>query len=152
MNNSPSIANNNGRYPLEFQQVLQAHNLNFVGRGFVFTAISNFLQRYDRGYFTIVGTPGSGKSAILANYAIASGGRYAIANPQVVYYNAQVAGKNRADVFLASLCTQFTQPLAEISLQSLLQQVSNQLQPQQRLIIAIDAVDAIDRSFQSPSG
>jgi hypothetical protein len=142
MNNLPFIIYNTGRYPPEFQQVLQTHSLNFVGRGFVWSAISNFLQRYDRGYLTIVGTPGSGKSAILA--------KYVRDNPQVVYYNAQVAGKNRADVFLAFLCTQFTPPTAEISLQSLLQHLSNQLAPQQRLIIAIDGVDAIDRRLQSP--
>jgi hypothetical protein len=39
---------------------------NFVGRDFIFTAINKFLHRYPKGYFTIVGVPGSGKSAILA--------------------------------------------------------------------------------------
>jgi ATP-dependent Clp protease ATP-binding subunit ClpA len=45
-----------------------AKSENFVGRDFVFTAINNFLHRYPKGYFTIVGVPGSGKSAILAQF------------------------------------------------------------------------------------
>jgi hypothetical protein len=67
---------NTASYPIEFQQLIREKSENFVGREFVFAAINGFLQRCDclalpqgnRGYFTIIGIPGSGKSAILAKY------------------------------------------------------------------------------------
>lgn len=85
-------------YPKEFQQLLREKNENFAGRKFVFSAISDFLHSHSRGYFTIVGTPGCGKSSILAQYVTA--------HPRSIYYNAAVEGKNRAEDFLASVCTQ----------------------------------------------
>jgi hypothetical protein len=143
MNSIPKLptTNNPRGHPTEFQQVILEKNQNFVGRAFVFTAISNFLHRHNRGYFTIVGAPGSGKSAILA--------KYVTENPHVIYYNAQVAGKNHAEEFLATICTQIASS-GETSLHSLLQQVSDELEPQQKFIIAIDALDAIDRTNQTP--
>ena len=89
----------------EFQQVISEKNDNFVGRSFVFTAINEFLHRQNRGYFTIVGEPGSGKSAILA--------RYVRENPQVVYYNAQLEGKNRVEEFLKCVYTQLVEWFAQ---------------------------------------
>ncbi|MEH2331061.1 ATP-binding protein [Nostoc sp.] len=144
MNTSPRPPTpiNSASYPTEFQQVILEKSQNFVGRAFVFTAISNFLQRYDRGYFTIVGAPGSGKSAILA--------KYVTENPHVLYYNAQVSGKNRAEEFIATICTQIDPTSQETSLPSLLQQVSDKLEPQQKFIIAIDALDAVNRTDQTP--
>lgn len=143
MNTSPRPPTpiNTPSYPREFQQVILEKTQNFVDRTFVFTAISNFLQRHNRGYFTIVGAPGSGKSAILA--------KYVQENPHVIYYNAQLPGKNRAEEFLTSTCTQLARTSGDTSLYSLLQQVSDQLNPEQKLIIAIDALDAIDTSHQS---
>lgn len=143
MNTSPRPPTpiNTPSYPKEFQQVILEKSQNFVDRTFVFTAISNFLQRHNRGYFTIVGAPGSGKSAILA--------KYVQENPHVIYYNAQLPGKNRAEEFITSTCTQLARTSGDTSLYSLLQQVSDQLNPEQKLIIAIDALDAIDTSHQS---
>lgn len=143
MNTSPRPPTpiNTSSYPREFQQVILEKSQNFVDRTFVFTAISNFLQRHNRGYFTIVGAPGSGKSAILA--------KYVQENPHVIYYNAQLPGKNRAEEFITSTCTQLARTSGDTSLYSLLQQVSDQLNPEQKLIIAIDALDAIDTSHQS---
>ena len=143
MNSIPKLptTNNPRGHPIEFQQVIVEKSQNFVGRAFVFSAISNFLHRHNRGYFTIVGAPGSGKSSILA--------KYVTENPHVIYYNAQVAGKNYAEEFLATICTQIASS-GETSLHSLLQQVSDELEPQQKFIIAIDALDAIDRTNQTP--
>ncbi|MBN3870727.1 ATP-binding protein [Nostoc sp. JL33] len=86
------------RYPLEFQQIITAKNQNFVGREFVFAAINKFLNQSDRGYFTIIGDPGIGKSAILAHYVSQ--------NPGIVYYNVEITGKNRFEEFLTTICTQ----------------------------------------------
>ncbi|MBW4666959.1 MAG: ATP-binding protein [Cyanomargarita calcarea GSE-NOS-MK-12-04C] len=153
----------------EFQQVISEKNDNFVGRSFVFTAVNEFLHRQNRGYFTIVGEPGSGKSAILA--------KYVRENPQVVYYNAQLEGKNRVEEFLKCVCTQLVEWLhnprtpPQLSPQAgrekdkdfpdnateggwflslLLQKISDKLQPNQRLIIAIDGLDSIDSKSQPP--
>ncbi|MBN3925547.1 ATP-binding protein [Nostoc sp. NMS4] len=145
-------------YPLEFEEIITAKNHNFVGREFVFSAINNFLNQYDRGYFTIIGDPGIGKSAILAHYVIQ--------NPGVVYYNVEITGKNRVEEFLTTICTQlieiaqhqgsknltanFPDSTTEGSgfLSLLLQQISDRLHPEQRLIITIDGCDRIDINNQ----
>ncbi|MGD1909292.1 MAG: AAA family ATPase [Rivularia sp. (in: cyanobacteria)] len=126
----------------KFQQILQEKSANSIAREFVFTAINNFLNRHDRGYFTIVGAPGSGKSAILA--------KYVTENPDVFYYNAQVKGKNRAEEFLKAITIQ-VEAVHVTSLQVILQQISDQLEPNQKFIIAIDSLDAIDTTSQPGS-
>ncbi len=78
MNTTPRspIPIHTASYPREFQQLIWEKSENFVGREFVFAAINEFLHRCDRktlrqgnhGYFTLIGTPGSGKSAILTKY------------------------------------------------------------------------------------
>ncbi|MBD2681048.1 MULTISPECIES: ATP-binding protein [Nostoc] len=146
------------RYPPEFQEIITAKNQNFVGREFVFAAIDNFLHQCDRGYFTIIGDPGIGKSAILAHYVSQ--------NPGVVYYNVEIAGKNRVEEFLTTVCTQLieiaqsqgskniadslTDSTTENStfLSLLLQQISDRLHPEEWLIITIDGCDRIDINNQ----
>jgi AAA domain len=147
----PTKINSRG-HPTEFEQIIQAKSHNFVGREFVFTAIHEFIHRYSRGYFTITGAPGSGKSAILA--------KYATDNPHVVYYNVELEGKNSAEEFISNICTQLIEifqidnlPIETFnitSLHQLIQQISDELKPQQQLIITIDGLDRIDRNSQSP--
>ena len=147
------------QYPPEFQQIIREKSNNFVGREFVFTAITNFLHKFNSGYFTIVGVPGSGKSAILA--------KYVTENPDIFYYNAQVEGENQAAEFIATICTQLMERMGNREsemgngdnsdfemgswfLSWLLQKISPRLQPQEKLIVAIDALDAIDYHRQPP--
>ncbi|MBO1049008.1 MAG: ATP-binding protein [Dolichospermum sp. DEX182a] len=142
-----------------------AKSENFVGRDFIFTAINNFLHRYPKGYFTIVGVPGSGKSAILAEFVRQ--------NPHTIYYNAQMSGKNRVEAFFPEVCTQLNLLLENLSstppqpspqtmtetgfinanegswlFSTLLQQVSENL-PDQKIIIVIDGLDGIDINSQA---
>lgn len=151
----PLNAINSRGHPTEFEEIIQEKSHNFVGREFVFTAINNFLHRHRQGYFTIIGAPGSGKSAILA--------KYVTNNPQVIYYNAELEGKNRADEFLVNICTQLINQysLNYASLpdnategswffSNLLQQISDKLEPHQKLLIAIDGLNCIDRNSQPP--
>ncbi|AFZ60638.1 ATP-binding protein [Anabaena cylindrica FACHB-243] len=158
MNNITQHTINIPRYPPEFQQIITAKNYNFVGREFVFSAINKFLNQYDRGYFTIIGEPGIGKSAILAHYVSQ--------NPGIVYYNVEIAGKNRAEEFLTMTCNQLieiaqhqvskdttnnlTNSTTENSgfLSLLLQQISSRLNSEERLIITIDGCDRIDINNQ----
>lgn len=142
----------------QFQKIILEKSHNFTNCEFIFTTINNFLHNYNRGYFTIVGSPGSGKSAILA--------KYVLDNPDIIYYNAQVEGKNTAEEFLKYICTQLMKVVGsgqwgvgEIPenatvgswfLSLLLQKISDELKPKQRLIIAIDALDAINPNSQPP--
>ena len=141
MNSQPlPITTNSIGIPPEFTQILQHKTANSIAREFVFNSINNFLNRYDRGYFTIVGSPGSGKSTILA--------RYITENPEAFYYSAIVSGKNRAEEFLKTITTQ-VEAVNGTSLQVILQQISDCLKPNQRFIIVIDSLDAIDYSSQA---
>ena len=142
----------------QFQQIIWKKSQNFTNCEFALNAINNFVDNYERGYFTIVGSPSSGKSAILA--------KYVIDNPDVIYYNAQVAGKNNAEEFLKYVCSQLAKRIeneewgmGEIPenategswfLSLLLQKISDHLKPAQPLIIAIDALDAINPNSQPP--
>ncbi|MBE9230686.1 ATP-binding protein [Cuspidothrix issatschenkoi LEGE 03284] len=178
MNSSPRppTVNNYLDTQQQFTEVINTKSANFIGRDFVFTAINNFLHRYNRGYFTIIGAPGSGKSAMIANYVKD--------NPHVIYYNAELEGKNHAEEFLRFVCQQLldrtppqTSPQARREeniplftgglrgvlpdnategswfLSLLLQQISENLQlhqPNQKLIIAIDGLNCINRNLQPP--
>ncbi|MBV6625300.1 MAG: AAA family ATPase [Rivularia sp. (in: Bacteria)] len=141
MNSQPlPITTNSTGIPPEFTDILKQKTTNSIAREFVFTAINNFLNSCDRGYFTIVGAPGSGKSTILA--------RYVTGNPEVFYYSAIVNGKNRAEEFLKTISTQL-EAVNGSSLQIILQQISDQLEPNQKFIIVIDSLNAIDYSSQA---
>lgn len=132
-----------------------AKSENFVGRDFVFIAINKFLHRYPKGYFTIVGVPGSGKSAILEQLVRQ--------NADIIDYNAQILGKNRVEEFFTDICTRLIrkfQSLLSSENQNfdnydsgvfslLLQQISENLSPNQKLIIMIDGLDRVDIHSQA---
>lgn len=142
MNIKPlNITNTYREIPPEFQQILRQKSANFVGREFVFTAINKFINQYDRGYFTIVGVPGSGKSAILA--------KYKIDNPNVIYYNAQLENKNSPKQFIKSICAQIIETCDTIYLHTILQEISNQLKPDEKFIIIVDALDTVVRNNEN---
>lgn len=137
----------------QFQKIIREKTENYVDRPLISTIINNFLQNHNHGYFTLIGSPGSGKSAILANYTIQ--------NPQTVYYSAEVEGKNRADEFLITLCTQLTQKIDNQNpvlpdnvtegswyLSLLLQKISDNLTAEEKLIIVVDGCDNLDPQSQ----
>lgn len=148
--------------PPEFDRLLREKSENFVGRQFVFAAIARFLQTSHRGYFTLVGAPGCGKSAILAQFAQQ--------HPHAFYYSAEVAGKNRAEEFLGTICRQLwaelnhrrpsefpdnalpdsaTEGSGLLSL--LLQKLSDLLEPEERILLLVDGLDRLDAN-ESPLG
>ena len=133
----------------QFQALVEDKTEAFVGRDYIFAAIDDFLNRQPKGYFILEADPGVGKSAILAEYVRRSG--------CIAHFNLRSQGINRASQFLQSICEQLCdryrlayRPLpAEASrdgtfLARLLEEASNQLRGNQKLIVAVDALDEVD--------
>jgi hypothetical protein len=134
----------------QFQSLIQDKTEGFVGREYVFDAMQAFIQQNKKGYFTIIGDPGQGKSAILAKY---------VQNTEcIAHFNVQLQGPNRADQFLESVCKQLVaryqlpyDPLPSNGTQDgeflghLLDEVA-QRRNGQPVIIAVDALDEVDKA------
>lgn len=137
----------------KFQALIERKLKRFVGRRFVFDAIENFFSTNSNGYFTIVGEPGIGKSTILAKY---------ITDKQCVgHFIIRAGGRNKVEQFLRSVCNQLIErySLGYKSLpdratndgeflDELLQKVSNLLPPGERLVIAVDALDEVEKNSE----
>ncbi len=126
----------------------------------VSTSIHEFLHKYENGYFTIVGSSRKETTAILL--------RYAKENPNIIYYNTKIEGNNNFDSFIVDIYTQLLNQYSNIKqeygedlpdnvgegswfLSLILQKISDYLNPDQKVIIAIDAIDAIDSNSQPPT-
>ena len=131
-----------------FKTLIEDKTKWFVGRTYVFDAIQSFIGNNPKGYFTIIGDPGQGKSAILAKYVQDTG--------CIAHFNVQLQGINRADQFLESICRQlvirYDLPYAPLPanaaqdgefLSQLLEEVARKADGQP-LVIAIDALDEVD--------
>lgn len=142
-----------GRYRLD--DLLIDKTRRFVGRSYVFGAISEFIGEERCGYFSIRGDPGMGKSAILAEYVRRTG--------CISHFNVRSAGVTSAGQFLENVCTQlivdFGLPYANLSpaatkdgafLSRLLKDASSKLQDNRKLVIAVDALDEVDLSGHPP--
>jgi hypothetical protein len=152
---TPAIASEPG-WRSRFQALIEDKTKDFVGRKYVFDKIEDFLTNRDRGYFTIEGDPGMGKSSILAEY-VRQG-------ECIAHFNEHLGGINRTSQFLESICTQliakYGLPYSELPpdanqdnafLVKLLQQISDQLKPGERLVIVVDALDEVDIDSQDKS-
>jgi hypothetical protein len=129
---------------------------NFVGREHIFRRINEFIANRPSGYLTIEGDPGMGKSAILAKFVQDT--------LCLAHFNVRAQGIVSATQFLQNICAQL---IAEANLtysslpteatrdgaflQKLLQETARKLGPDQKLIIAIDALDEVDLTSH-PSG
>jgi hypothetical protein len=138
----------------QFQALIADKTECFIGREYIFTAIANFLASHPNGYFTIIGKPGVGKSAILS--------RYVQQTNCVCYFNMRSQGLNRVGQFLESICKQlinrYSLPYPSLPpdatqdgnfLNQLLVESSSQLNPGEQLVIAIDALDEVELISQS---
>ncbi|NJN56977.1 MAG: helix-turn-helix domain-containing protein [Leptolyngbyaceae cyanobacterium SL_5_9] len=127
----------------------------FVGREFVFQEIQGFFDSKDRGYFTVVGDPGDGKSAIAANYLNQ--------NPKQnsFFFNIRSGGHNTTSSFLESTCQQLIkryglslkpQPDRDWTDGSFMQRVlagaEAKLDHDNKLILVVDALDEADLTQQ----
>ncbi len=135
---------------------LEDKTRDFVGRDYVFKAISEFLATHSKGYFVIEADPGMGKSALLAEYVRRTG--------CLSHFNMRAIGVVTAQQFLENICTQliveFGLPYPSLPaeagqngayLSKLLQEASTKLAVDERLTIAIDALDEVELAGH-PSG
>ncbi|OLT59536.1 ATP-binding protein [Moorena bouillonii] len=135
------------------QSIINDKVKDFVGREFVFEAIDNFFSTESNGYFTIEADPGVGKSAILA--------KYVQQNDCLVHFNVRSLSKNRTSQFLENICTQLIERY-NLSYKSLppdatrdgnflghlLNEVSSTLEGEEKVVIAVDALDEVDLASQ----
>lgn len=135
-------------YPKEFRSLIDSRIKRFVGREFVFNKFKKFVEDNDKGYFTVIGEPGMGKSAIASKYV------YDYHVP--CYFNVVTNAANTPETFLRSLRNQLIKrygltdiqsygltDIKTASLSAILEEVRDRLDPQQPLIIVVDALDEV---------
>ena len=134
--------------PTQFQSLIIDKIEGFVGREYVFDAIKSFITNNPKGYFTVIGDPGQGKSAILAKYVQDT--------ECIAHFNILLQGPNRADQFLESICNQlinrYQLPYESLPLNTtrdgeflgqLLDEAA-QNRNNHPIVIAVDALDEVD--------
>jgi hypothetical protein len=141
-----------------FDDFIDQRTQGFVGREFVFNAIKRFLERSDvpSGYFIIEGDPGIGKSAILAEYVNRK--------KCVAHFNIRSEAVDRTEQFLENVCARLIVnsmlPYTELPpdakhdpevFKRILKEACARLKAGDRIVIAIDALDEVNVSSQSPT-
>ena len=139
----------------DYTRFIQEKTHDFVGRRFVFDAITRFTDTQPRGYYFIRGDPGIGKSALAAQMVKTNG--------YIHHFNIRSEGINKTDTFLRNVCAQlivvyqlnhtFLPPETTQDagfLNRLLGEVSDKLGPQGKAIIVVDALDEVDTLGLSP--
>ncbi|MBW4591570.1 MAG: hypothetical protein KME46_01245 [Brasilonema angustatum HA4187-MV1] len=129
--------------PPEFERLIKDKTESFRGRKFVFDAIEEFFSNNPKGYFTVVGDAGMGKSAIAA--------KYVLDNPEAIcFFNIRAEGMNRPELFLKKIREQLIsryqlQDAVDTDLSSLLTKAGERIGVGDRLIIVVDALDEVDQ-------
>jgi hypothetical protein len=146
--NNPKIKEflvKNSPYPEEFKSLIEGKTETFCGRNFVFTEFLQFLEKNSKGYFTVVGDAGMGKSAIAAKYV------WATQSP--CYFNVRSEGRNKPELFLKCIRQQLIkryqlQDAADADLPTLLAKAIEKLASGERLVIVVDALDEVEQEEQ----
>ncbi|MEH2370115.1 ATP-binding protein [Nostoc sp.] len=129
-------------YPDDFKALIEDKTKAFCGREFVFNEFDNFLKNHRKGYFTVIGDPGMGKSAIAAEYVSRS--------KAICYFNIQAQSPNTPEQFLQSIRQQLInryqlQDAENDNLSTLLTKVNQKLVADKPLVIVVDALDEVDQ-------
>jgi hypothetical protein len=127
-------------YPDQFKSLIEEKIRAFRGRKFVFAEFDKFLKTHQKGYFTVIGDAGMGKSAIAA--------KYVFDHQTICYFNVIAEGSNRPEQFLDSIRQQLGQRyhLTDVNntdLSTLLNKISGKLATNEQLIIVVDALDEV---------
>lgn len=134
----------------EFKGIIQDKTQDFVGRGYVQDAFTEFVTSNTSGYFVLKGEPGEGKSTIVAEFCKKQ--------PCLLYFNSFAHAFVRSDQFLKSICLQLIEhfqfkeyvdvakwPEDAVNnggfLLKLLHRASDKLSRDQKLVIFVDALD-----------
>jgi hypothetical protein len=80
----------------DYSRYISEKTHDFVGRQFVFDAITHFTETHSCGYFFVQGDPGIGKSALVAQLVKTHG--------CVHHFNIRSEGINKAETFLHNIC------------------------------------------------
>lgn len=125
---------------------------DFRGRDFVFREIDGFTgdPNVPSGYFLILGDPGIGKSAIISRLVNSR-------RLDVYHFNIAPEGRNTPRRFFANVCARLIRTFGlaydELPegfdgdgefLARLLSEVSEKLEPDEKLVIAVDALDEVE--------
>lgn len=129
-------------YPGVRKSLFQEKVKRFCGRGFVFEALQEFLNKNDKGYFIVLGDAGMGKSTIAA--------KYIVDHNVPCYFNVRAEGINKPELFLDSIRKQLTkryqlQNTEKDDLAVLLEKASKKLSSGERLLIVLDALDEVEQ-------
>jgi hypothetical protein len=127
-------------YPPEFKSLIESRTKRFVGREYVTQTFHEFRQNNDRGYFTVLGEPGTGKSAIAANYVVN--------NQAICYFHIASQGNNTPEKFLNSIREQLIQryklpKVNSANLATLVNLAAEKLSFSESLVIVVDALDEV---------
>ena len=133
-------------YPPEFQSLITEKIKYFCGRKFVFDAFEKFINTNKKGYFTVIGDAGMGKSTIAA--------KYVFEHKTICYFNNLQENRNSPELFLESIRQQLINryQLTNVDkddLSTLLVKVTEKITTNEKLIIVVDALDEVK---QEPGG
>lgn len=130
-------------YPDEFKALIEEKTKVFCGRVFVFKEFDDFREKHTKGYFTVIGDAGMGKSAIAAQSLL----KY----KAICYFNIRAEGRNTPDQFLQSIRQQLInryqlENAENDNLPILLTKVNKKFADGETLVIVVDALDEVEQS------
>lgn len=135
-----------------FERFIAEKTEGFVGREQVFSAIEAFLSRHDRGYLVIEGDSGAGKSALLAEYVRRTA--------CVAHFNGASLGTTRTSQFVDGVSEQLRRRFdvaaassgsrGGAALAEILERSARRLPDGDRLVIAVDGLDEVERAERTP--
>ncbi|MEH1921337.1 NACHT domain protein [Nostoc sp.] len=142
LSNIPTELTEYSPYPDEFKALIEEKTKAFCGRKFIFDEFDDFLKKHPKGYFTVIGDAGMGKSAIAAQ----SVSKY----KAICYFNIQAEGRNTPEQFLQSIRQQLInryqlQNADNDNLPTLLTKVNEKLTVGEPLVIVVDALDEVEQ-------
>lgn len=130
------------KYPPGYQPLIETKIQSFCGRKFVFEAFAKFVNTNRKGYFTVIGDAGMGKSTIVAKYVSDL--------KAVCFFNILSDSQNTPDLFLNSIREQLInryqlENVENADLSTLLVQTNEKIGNDKKLIIFVDALDEVNQ-------